>query len=204
MDAVRLHELRSSLVADVLDELGLEGVIPDLFPIYKEALAVGRAMPVLVRSAKNSPLGLREGLMNAVDDSPKSSILVISSDTRTCSVWGGLTSRYAKLSGVAGVIVCGAVRDTFEITRLRLPVFSYTVTPISGYNRVEVVSSGTPIKCGSVVVQKDDLVVADREGVAIVQAAMIQDVLERASRHQAKERQHIHEMRRKAKHHRSR
>lgn len=195
----KLSELGSSLVSDILDQLGVEGVVPGLSPIYEGAFAVGRAMPVLIESKPNAPKGLREGLNEAVDAAGKGAVLVISSDTRSCSIWGGLTSLYAKLSGIAGVVACGATRDTREIARLRLPVFSYTVTPVSGYNRVEVLSVGYPVKCEPITVQKDDLVVADKDGTVVVPTAMVQDVLDRATPLLAKEKQQIRDLRKKVR-----
>jgi len=195
--ATYYRNLGSSLVADILDQIGIQNSILELSPVYETAIAIGPAMPVLVQSKPNSPVGLREGLMNAVDASPKKSVLIISSDTTSCSTWGGLTSRYAKLSGIAGVVVFGAVRDTPEITKLHLPVFASNVTPVSGYNRVEVTSVGEPINCGSVKVGKGDLVVADRDGVAIVPATHIQEVLGRTSKLVAKEKQGVIQMKKR-------
>jgi regulator of RNase E activity RraA len=136
-------------------------------------------------------------MMTAVDASPKKAVFVISSDTKSCSAWGGLTSRYAKLSGIAGVVVFGAVRDTVEITRLHQPVFASNVTPLSGYNRVEVAAFGEPVKCGSLKVSKNDLAVADRDGVAFVPRAFVPDVLDRASELAAKGRHHVMEMKKR-------
>jgi 4-hydroxy-4-methyl-2-oxoglutarate aldolase len=191
------RNLGSSLVADILDQIGIENSVFELPSVYDAAIAIGPAMPVRVQSKANSPVGLREGLMNAVDASPKKSVLVISSDTTSCSSWGGLTSRYAKLSGIAGVVVFGAVRDTPEITKLRLPVFASSVTPLSGYNRVEVTEVGEPINCGSGKVVKGDLVVADQDGVAVVPATHIQEVLGRTSKLVAKEKQAVIQMRKR-------
>jgi regulator of RNase E activity RraA len=187
----RLRELRSSVVSDVLDSMGVEGVISGLSPAFDQAVAIGLAMPVLVQAKPNALKGLREGLMDAIDLADKGSVMVIASDTQACSAWGGLVSRYAKLSGIAGAVVYGAARDIEDIIKLRLPVFSSTVTPISGYNRVEVLSPGAPVNCGSLSVQKGDLVVADRDGVAIVPSAMTREVLDQAFRLLEKEDQHI-------------
>lgn len=187
----QLHSLSSSLVSDILDDFRVRSVIPGVFPIDRKATVVGMAMPVQMRSKANAAIGLRQGLMRAVDAAPKGSILVISSDTRLCSTWGGVTASYAKISGIRGVVVYGAIRDSCEIIKLRLPVFASSITPISGYNRLEVASFGKPVKCGSVTVRKGDLVVADRDGVAIVQARMSQEVLNSAARLQTKEKQEI-------------
>jgi regulator of RNase E activity RraA len=195
----RLSELRSPIVSDVLDKIGVEGAIPGLIPVFDQAVAVGRAMPVPVRSRPNAPKGLREGLMEAIDLSARGTVLVVSSDTQACTAWGGLVSRYAKLSGIAGAVVCGATRDTEETAALRLPVFASAVTPRSGYNRVEVLSPGTPIRCGSITVQKDDLVVADRDGVVVVPSALIPEVLDTAFSFLAKEGNHIADMRKRLK-----
>jgi 4-hydroxy-4-methyl-2-oxoglutarate aldolase len=194
------HNLGSSLVSDSLDQIGFENSVLALSPIYQSAATVGPAMPILVRSRPNVRVGLREGLMDAVDASPKQSVLVVSCDTESCSSWGGLTSRYAKLRGIAGAVVFGAVRDTPEITRLRLPVFASKITPVSGYNRVEVAAVGEPVNCGVVRVSKGDLVVADRDGVAVVPTAHIEEVLNRTSKLLAKEVQAVSQMRKRVKH----
>jgi len=191
----RLRELRSSLVSDVLDSMGVEGVISGLSPAFDQAVAIGRAMPVLVQAKPNALKGLREGLMGAIDLADKGSVMVIASGTEACSAWGGLVSRYAKLSGIAGAVIYGAARDIEEIIKLRLPVFSSTVTPISGYHRVEVLLPGAPVNCGSISVHKGDLVVADRDGVAIVPSAMTREVLDQAFRLMEKESKHIDDMR---------
>ena len=104
-------------------------------------------------------------------------------------------SRYAKLSGIAGVVVCGAARDTQEIVELRFPVFASAVTPLSGHHRVEVVSAGAPAKCGTVIVQKGYLVVADRDGVVVVSERLVSEVLDRVAKLQAKEKEQTVEMR---------
>lgn len=193
----RLRELRSSVVSDVLDSMGMGGVISGLSPVYDQAVAIGRAIPVLVRSKPNATKGLREGLMEAIDLADKGSVMVIASDTKACSAWGGLVSRYAKLSGIAGAVVYGAARDIEEITKLRLPVFCSAVTPISGYNRVEVEvpSPSARVNCGSISVQKGDLVVADRDGVAIMPSSMTHEILDKVFRLMKKEDQHIRDMR---------
>ena len=157
-------------------------------------------MPVKVQSKPNAPIGLRQGMMNAVDASPENSILVICSDTTRCSSWGGLTSRYAKLSGIAGVVVFGAVRDTADVEKLRLPVFTSNVTAVSGQKRVEVTSVGEPIDCGSVKIAKGDLVVADRDSIVFVPAALSREVLEQASSLTARERQAIMDMKKRLQH----
>ncbi|MGA2626872.1 MAG: RraA family protein [Candidatus Bathyarchaeia archaeon] len=176
----RLRELRSSIVSDVLDTMGVAGVISGLSPVFDGAVAIGRAIPVLVRSKPNAPKGLREALMDEIDLADKGSVMVVASDTEACSAWGGLVSKYAKLSGIAGAVVYGAARDLEEIIKLRLPVFSSAVTSVSGYNRVEVLSPSAPMYCGSISVQKGDLVVADRDGVAIVPSAIADEVVDQA------------------------
>ncbi|MGD0176036.1 MAG: hypothetical protein ABSC50_04320 [Candidatus Bathyarchaeia archaeon] len=194
-----LHELSSALVSDILDELGFRGTISGLFPVLKGAKTVGLATPVAVRSRSNSTTNLREGIFQAIETSNKGAAIVIASETESCSCFGGLTGKFAKSSGVAGVVVYGAVRDTPEMVSLRLPVFTRSVTPISGYNRLEVRSVNIPVRCGHVPVNRDDLVIADSDGVAIVPKNVIDDVLERAFDVQAKEGEVLRQMRKRIK-----
>ncbi len=138
----RLRELRSSIVSDVLDTMGVAGVISGLSPVFDGAVAIGRAIPVLVRSKPNAPKGLREGLMDAIDLADEGSVMVIASDTEACSAWGGLVSRYAKLSGIAGAVVYGAARDQEEIIKLRLALTS-----------TNCLLGSTPWNCAQIIVR---------------------------------------------------
>lgn len=133
-------------------------------------------MPVLIRRSSGTSRSMREGLLEAVREAPTDSILVIHSESEDYSAWGGLTSWYAKMKAIRGVVVDGAVRDIREIRRLGLPVFSRKRTPASGSGRLVVASIGKPIRIDSLTIRKGDLVVADSDGIAIVPKTKVEAV----------------------------
>ena len=80
------------------------------------------------------------------------------------------------LAPLAGVIVDGAVRDIEETRATGLPVYARGVTPRGGsaYGAGEV---NVPIACGGVIVNPGDIIVADRDGIAVVPPAAVDEVL---------------------------
>ncbi len=181
--------LQSSAVSDAMDRIGIRGVLDGFFPVIKGTSAIGSAMPVFLRRSGPSPKGMREGLIEAIQETPAGSILVLSAESKGFSIWGGLMSWYAKRKGVCGVVVDGAVRDTDEIINDGLPVFSRKVTPVSGYGRLEVASVGRPVQIGSLTVRKEDLVVADSDGIVIIPKAKMSAVLNKILELEKAERQ---------------
>jgi regulator of RNase E activity RraA len=76
-------------------------------------------------------------------------------------------ARIAQIRGALGVVTDDMVRDAAEIIALGLPVFCRGVTPNSaspsGPGEV-----GLPLAMGEVTVESGDLIIGDRDGVAVV------------------------------------
>jgi regulator of RNase E activity RraA len=95
------------------------------------------------------------------------------------SVVGSLSARWARLLGIAGCIVDGAVRDLDSVRELGLPVWSRTVTPVSGKHRLQAVELNGTVSLAGLTVEPGDLVLADATGVCVVPSARAAEVLER-------------------------
>lgn len=95
------------------------------------------------------------------------------------AVFGELMCRTAKAGQLGGIVVDGAIRDAEGITALGFPAFSRTVCPGScdkdGPGEINV-----PISCGGVVVAAGDLLIGDRDGIAVVPREHAADVLAHA------------------------
>ncbi|MEO1687660.1 MAG: RraA family protein [Pseudomonadota bacterium] len=92
------------------------------------------------------------------------------------AVWGGLMTEAARRSGVAGLILDGAVRDTAEIVAAGFPCFARGATP-AGPHKGFGGAIDVPIACGGVAVRPGDLIVADADGVAVVPLERAEAVL---------------------------
>lgn len=86
----------------------------------------------------------------------------------------------AKVRGMEGVVVDGAVRDLDQIEELELPVFARSISPATMVGRGTSLARDVPVVCGGVTVYPGDYIVGDRDGVVRVPANQIRAVLQRA------------------------
>jgi 4-hydroxy-4-methyl-2-oxoglutarate aldolase len=107
---------------------------------------------------------------------PGDVIVAATSGYTGCALAGDLLLGIARNRGVAGFVTDGLVRDTHDIETLGLPCFAAGISPNSP-SRAGPGTVGLPIICGGVAVASGDLVIGDRDGVVIVPAERIDDVI---------------------------
>jgi regulator of RNase E activity RraA len=95
-------------------------------------------------------------------------IVVISTNGNTTSaVFGELMGHSAVASKLGGLVVDGPVRDVDELTALKFPVFSRTVSA-GGCDKDGPGEINVPIACGNTVVMPGDIVLGDGNGVVVI------------------------------------
>lgn len=105
-------------------------------------------------------------------------IVVAAGGRRDAAMIGELLSGAARLKGVAGVAVDGAVRDVAALAQWSdFHVFARWITP-RGPSSMERGSVNEPVIFGGVPVSPFDLVVADDDGLVIVPRALAAGELE--------------------------
>lgn len=158
-----------SIVSDVLDRLGICGILGGFHSISTGAKIVGTAMTVKELLGDLGEYSLEDFRIGEVIDNAESGdVIILDNGGRNVSTWGYLASLAAKLKGIRGVIVHGGVRDIEEICRLNFPVFAEHIVPTSGKGRIKVESINIPIRIQDVKITPGDLVVADGTGIAII------------------------------------
>jgi 4-hydroxy-4-methyl-2-oxoglutarate aldolase len=164
----------SSLVSDVMDDLGWNLAVPGgHLPIRSGAdVVIGHAVTIGYLPERHRGRGPKDGKLahrQAFNMASAGDVVVI--DARAvpdASVLGGLAAHAAAEAGVAGCVVDGSVRDLAEIRELGLAIWAAGSTPRSGNLRAEAVTINRPVGCGSVQVRAGDLVVADENGICFV------------------------------------
>jgi regulator of RNase E activity RraA len=117
----------------------------------------------------------------AIEAASAGDVIVIDNGGRdTMGSWGGLLSMAAYLAGVAGVVTDGACRDVDEARQLGFSVFARGGAVRTARGRVHEVSCGEPVSLGGITVHPGDVVAADGTGVAVIAAADVPRVLEKA------------------------
>ncbi len=100
--------------------------------------------------------------------------------------WGDVLTAAAMKVGVAGLVINGAVRDAAMIVDSGFPVFCRGLS-IKGTTKNQPGRVNVPVCIGGVVIHPGDIVVGDRDGVAIVAADSVDATLAAAETREAKE-----------------
>ena len=127
-------ELYSSVIGDILDQMGYEHqFLPSrIQPLREHMVVAGRAMTVLEADVcagdggRNPVLQRNFGLMlEALDDLKKDEIYICSGASPSYALVGELMCTRMQILGAAGCVVNGFHRDTRGILDLDFPCFSY-------------------------------------------------------------------------------
>jgi regulator of RNase E activity RraA len=114
----------------------------------------------------------------AIEITPVGHVLVIDcrGDTRAACAGEILVTRLMK-RGVAGLVGDGGIRDAGPIGEMaQFPVFCAGPSAPLNLARHHAVESNVPIGCGGVAVYPGDIIVGDRDGVAVIPSAMAHEV----------------------------
>ncbi len=93
---------------------------------------------------------------------------------------GGISATIGKRQGEVGAIVDGGVRDVEEQRSIGFPVWSRSISPITGKWRLQTVAINSTVRIAGIQVNPGDLVIADDVGICIVPRGSVEDVLKRA------------------------
>lgn len=115
----------------------------------------------------------------AVEHAPPGSVIVLDGGGEEFAYAGEIIARGALARGLAGIVVDGGFRDIGYISGCELPVYSRWITPFSR-SGTESGEYGVPVTCGGVTVNPGDLVIADAEGMIVLDPAQAEAAIEGA------------------------
>jgi len=188
IDSLRTH-LNTSVVGDVLDVIGLthQFLPPHIRAVNPDHVMAGRAMTVLEADAASdfvSQTGKTDsfGLMfKALDSLEPGEIYICTGSSPRYALWGELMSTRALGLGAAGAVLDGFHRDTRGIKALDFPVFSFGSYAQDQRLRGRVIDYRCPIEFDNGVrVDNGDVVFGDIDGVVIIPAARLAEVVQLA------------------------
>ncbi|MFB7274278.1 RraA family protein [Streptomyces sp. NPDC056244] len=144
---------------------------PAVRPVVPGGRLAGRVSP-----ARHA--GSVDIFLEAFEEAAPGDVLVVDNGGRTDEACvGDLVVLEAQAAGLAGIVIWGLHRDTADILAIGLPVFSTGSTP-TGPQRLDVrpedaIGSAT---VGEWTVGREDLVLADDDGVLFVPADRAEDL----------------------------
>ncbi len=107
--------------------------------------------------------------------------------------WGGGVALAAHVKGIAGAVVDGMLTDRVEITEMPFHVFGRGLSPVTTRAPGLTGELNVPVRCGGVIVNPGDIIVADDDGVLVLApervAAIIEEFMPRVLREPEMHRQ---------------
>lgn len=159
--------------------------MPGVAPIRPDLRMVGYAYTLRYIPMREdldlNPTGTVDNLTNvqrlAIEDVGPGDVLVI--DARgdiSAATLGNILAMRVKVRGAAGIVTDGAVRDYPAFREIEMPTYARAAHGAVSWIAHHAADRNVPIGCGGVMVVPGDVVVGDAEGVAVIPAAVAEEV----------------------------
>ncbi len=158
---------------NISDAMHRKGAMHGIRPIRSGFHMVGKALTVKTMD------GDWAKPVEAIDKAEPGDVLVIDAGSGDTAVWGELATWSAKIKGLAGVVIDGAVRDLDDLLKIDFPVFCRNVSSNAGEPK-GFGEIGVEIKCGGQNVRTGDWIVGDDSGVVVIPQEIAQEIANRA------------------------
>ena len=144
---------------------------PGLRPLAPGATLAGPALFV-------KHYGSVDVFLEACERCRPGDVLVVDNDGRLDEgCLGDLSALETKAAGIAGVLIWGAHRDTADLLRIGLPLFSYGSCPAGPIRSEADLLAGPGARSAALQVEDGDWVFADADGAVFVAAARVEEVM---------------------------
>lgn len=172
--------ITSAILSDILDDLGVNGVLKGYNCNINGVSSIGRAKTLKIRRLKDGEdyKGIYKALKSYESIVPND-FIVVENEVSDCAYFGELNANLAIRSGATAAIIGGATRDTREVFDLGFPVFSKGRTCQDVRGRATLESINRTIQIDGVTIAPNDLVYADQDGVVVVPQAYEKEVIRR-------------------------
>lgn len=172
MDAKRFRNFMAAAVNDAMR--GCSTMDPEIKSIVPGKILAGPAFTV--KCYPGSIITVHKALVEA---KPGDVLVIDGAGCKGGALMGELMALQCKCSGFAGVVIDGCCRDTQGLKELDYPFFARYTTPMVGTNR-RMGSLQCDVNCGGVVVHPGDWIMGDDDGVVVIPADRVDEIVAKA------------------------
>ncbi|KXI26713.1 4-carboxy-4-hydroxy-2-oxoadipate aldolase/oxaloacetate decarboxylase [Paraglaciecola hydrolytica] len=180
--AETVAKFQGAEVATVHESQGRKGLLAEYMrPIYKPAKIAGPAVTCEVAPGDNWMIHV------AVEQCQPGDVLVVKPTSPSVDgFFGDLLATSLKARGVLGLIIEGGVRDTATLTSMNFPVWSKAIFA-QGCVKETIANVNVPVTCAGAYIRPGDMIIADEDGVVVVQREDAESVITKVEQRIANE-----------------
>ncbi len=181
-DAATVDELGKYGVATIHEAQGRKGLMaPYMRPIYPGTRISGTAVTVSVAPCDNWMIHVAAEIVKPGD------ILVVAPTSYSdAGYFGDLLATLLMSRGVRALVIDAGVRDIADLQKMGFPVWSKCISA-QGTVKEVVGDVNIPIVCGGQIVKPGDTIIADDDGVVVVERHEAADILAKSAQREEKE-----------------
>ena len=180
---VTIQDCPTSLIHDAMRDLNFENFT---LPSRIQPLQHGKVIcgPAFTFEGRINPSANRADIISAwmhlLDNCMPGQIWTSQPNNQEIAQMGGLSAEILMSKGVAGCIIDGALRDSVEITNLGFPCWRTQHTPKDIFCGFIPKGHNLAIKIGNVVIEPNDWLHADQDGVVRIPLSDLDNVSAKA------------------------
>jgi regulator of RNase E activity RraA len=174
-----LREAGTGVVSDALAMAGLQGGVEGIHPArgFEDVTLVGPARTIQFGLPRpDTPKLTTYGI---IEHLPQGGILVIDAKGDPTHFAGDNVGSYSKLRGLLGVVIFGGARDVAGWRRAGMPLYCTGLATKDKPAYMRITGFQIPVEIDAVLVKPDDIIVADEDGIVIVQREGLDAVVEK-------------------------